>query len=936
MIFVKFFDKTVAVSLFVAVLTASLFSIICMDSRRIKNEKMGITLNQDTPEETRVGFFSIFHTINNKLSDTKFNIRGNRMGSDDVAFLDIDDKTIQLLDYYPLERKHYVTMIQALKESRMIFFDIFLTEESFQYFDKEEKKKLIEDVKQYSTNGKVDLQQAKKLIATVHPTYDHELARVSKEHGNVYWPAFVMDDPDNIINATASLFARSFMEEKGIKEEFMNNKPNAQLQVIRHLIETDYDTAYMRSFADNLRQIFKKNGPSILKHDIFKKLSTNIIGREFAGQIYATFKELAGEENTEAKIREILNQVDFYEIALEYYNENKQEYLLPDINRIEDNSEIHDALRWRYLKIKKHILDWKSPEYDNLSNRTDISFPILPLCEASKRLTYAMIEPDEDGAVRHYPLIVRYDRDNWNNALASIGLQLAGLYLDVPVDQMNIVPGSHVLIPNARVGPNMHKDIRIPVDENCCMIINWNGEWKAGFKNHVSFSKIITTDGKLKKNAPQLEMFKNKVVFIGYSGKGTTDMNPMPFEPRYPMVGSHANVFDTIIRERFITLASSQTNIALIIFLSLIVALGICKMTQMWAIMFITGLTIAYLCFDYYMFAAQGVFFNTFCGLGVILSCYGFVIFYRYMTEERAKKQTQKMFGTMVSPEVLDYMQDNPDSFSLGGTRMPATMFFSDVAGFTTISETLSADDLAKVLNLYLTPMSDIILDHGGYIDKYEGDAIMADFGVPLPSPSWGDDKTAHAWHCCWAAIEQQQRLDTVREEIQKEYGVVITVRMGINSGEVSAGNMGSSRKFQYTVMGDAVNQAARFEPANKDFGSMIMIGESTYELSKHKIDVRFLGTMIPKGKTVPIKVYELLGKKGGVSPEKMEAVKLFEDAWKLYAQKNWDQATKAFEAVVEKHPDDEPSKKYISRIKNYKELDLPEDWKGEFIQVNK
>ncbi len=761
-----------------------------------------------------------------------------------------------------------------------------------------------------------------------------------------------MDEPENIINATASLFARTYMEEKHIKDTFIDNNSAVQLQVYKYLMAADYgeDNAYMSSFAKNLRKEFSRYGESsILQKEIFKKLYSNIVGRELADQIYATFKELVGEEDADTKIREVMDEIDFYEIALESYNDYKKNRFeaankgasernttLPDINRIEDNLEIHDALRWRYLKINNHILDWKTPAYDILKNRTDIGFPILPLCESSRRLTYAMIEPDEDGAVRKYPLIIRYDRDNWRNALASIGLQLAGLYLNVSVDKMNIVPGSHVLLPDACVGRGVRRDIRIPVDTDCRMIINWNGEWKEGFKNHISFSEIIDTDGNLKKDSHQLKQFKDKVVFIGYSGKGTTDMNPMPFEPRYPMVGSHANVFDTIVNSRFIEYSSLQMNIALIILMTLVVALGICKMTQLWAIIFIVAVTGAYLGFDYYMFAFHGLLFNTFSGLGAILSCYGFVIFYRYMTEERAKRHTQKMFGTMISPEVLDYMQDNPDSFSLGGTRMPATMFFSDVAGFTTISESLSADDLAKVLNLYLTPMSDIILDHGGYIDKYEGDAIMADFGVPLPSPSWGDDKTAHAWHCCLAAIEQQQKLDTVREEIKKEYGVVINVRMGINSGDVSAGNMGSSRKFQYTVMGDAVNQAARFEPANKDFGSMIMIGENTYEFSKHKIDVRFLGTMIPKGKTVPIKVYELLGKKGKTAPEKIKAVRLFEEAWKLYAQKKWEQAVSAFESIINTYPDDEPSKKYISRIKNYKELDLPDEWKGEFIQVNK
>ncbi|MDP6679931.1 MAG: adenylate/guanylate cyclase domain-containing protein, partial [Verrucomicrobiota bacterium] len=157
----------------------------------------------------------------------------------------------------------------------------------------------------------------------------------------------------------------------------------------------------------------------------------------------------------------------------------------------------------------------------------------------------------------------------------------------------------------------------------------------------------------------------------------------------------------------------------------------------------------------------------------------------RFWQEEQQKKHVRNMFGTMVSRDVLRYLEDNPESFSLRGERTEATIFFSDVAGFTTLSEQMEPDRMTELLNRYLTPMTDIILAHGGYIDKYEGDAIMAEWGVPFRAHD-------HAVQACLAAIEQQERLAGIRPELEKEFGQSLHVRMGINTGAVTAGNMGS------------------------------------------------------------------------------------------------------------------------------------------------
>lgn len=306
---------------------------------------------------------------------------------------------------------------------------------------------------------------------------------------------------------------------------------------------------------------------------------------------------------------------------------------------------------------------------------------------------------------------------------------------------------------------------------------------------------------------------------------------------------------------------------------------------------------------------------------------------YNYIQERKQKKFLSNMFSSMVSPEVLIFMQADPERLQLKGERKDATMFFSDLRGFTTISESVSPEELSKILNDYLTPMSNIILDYGGYIDKYEGDAIMADFGVPV----WNDpDPNSHAWKCCWAALDQQKELLKVSKYFLTNYNVEIDARMGINTGIVAAGNMGSEKKFQYTVMGDAVNQAARFEPANKIFETHIMIGEPTYELAKDKIEARLIALLIVKGKTEPVKAYELLAKKGELSAEKEKLIKIFNEGWQLHAEQKFIDAIEKFNQCLIIDPSDGPSKTYKKLCEELIINPPAKNWCGQWIQISK
>ncbi|MBF0498679.1 MAG: adenylate/guanylate cyclase domain-containing protein [Candidatus Riflebacteria bacterium] len=299
----------------------------------------------------------------------------------------------------------------------------------------------------------------------------------------------------------------------------------------------------------------------------------------------------------------------------------------------------------------------------------------------------------------------------------------------------------------------------------------------------------------------------------------------------------------------------------------------------------------------------------------------------RLLVSEEKREMINKLFTAYVSGDVLEYVQTHPEALRLEGERREATVFFSDLKGFTTISETMPAEKLSQIMNDYLTPMTEIIMAHQGYLDKYIGDAIMAVFGAPMIDRQ-------HALHACQAAIAQKKRLVQVAEEVEKVADVKISARMGINTGIVSAGNMGSKDRFQYTVMGDIVNQASRFEGANKIFGSGIMIGKETYEGAKDAILARLLAHLTVKGKTQAVVVYELIELRENVVSEKeaylSSKITKFEESLSFFLKGEIGKAKTGFEEFQRLFPDDGPGLFYIEQCKELLSNGIPQGFGGE------
>jgi adenylate cyclase len=273
-------------------------------------------------------------------------------------------------------------------------------------------------------------------------------------------------------------------------------------------------------------------------------------------------------------------------------------------------------------------------------------------------------------------------------------------------------------------------------------------------------------------------------------------------------------------------------------------------------------------------------------------------------------------------------VSENPALLRLGGEKKELTVIFTDIRGFTSISEMLDPEALVEFLNEYLGAMTDIVFAHGGLLDKYIGDAIMALWGTPLPAPD-------HAASACRAALDMTARLQDLRQEWKTRGLPPLEIGVGINTGPMVVGNMGSSRRFNYTVMGDQVNLGSRLEGLNKFYGTRILLSESTRAQLGEEFLMREVDAVRVKGKRQPVVVFELLARAGD-SAELRSFVAEFEEALRAYKERRWEEAYLLFLQFAHAHPDDQPTQIYLERCRQLMASPAPADWDGVFEMEHK
>lgn len=418
------------------------------------------------------------------------------------------------------------------------------------------------------------------------------------------------------------------------------------------------------------------------------------------------------------------------------------------------------------------------------------------------------------------------------------------------------------------------------------------------------------------------EAVQGRTVFVGANASGTFDLKPTPVGQVEPGVLIHWTAWTNLRQGGFITRVPAWTVLALAALAMTAVMLAGQRHVSLTRPIVAASLLAAGGAFAAYALLGAGWFVppaTPVFALGLTLLG---VVAESFWREQRRKREIQAMFGAYVDPAVVAQLVRNPAAIRLGGERREATVFFSDLAGFTDLSEKLrdQPERMVEIVNAYLEATSERLHRHGAYVDKYIGDAVMAVFGVPQPQPD-------HAHAACAAALEALRALDDVNRRYADAVGVRLEVRIGLNTGDMIVGNLGSARKRNYTVMGDAVNLASRLEGANKEFGTSILLGETTALRVQDRFATRPLTRLRVKGKQTAIEVHELVGAHADLAADARDFLRHYRDGYARYCARDFAGAAAAFAAARTLRPDDAMTLELLAQSERLRQQPPPDNW---------
>ena len=534
---------------------------------------------------------------------------------------------------------------------------------------------------------------------------------------------------------------------------------------------------------------------------------------------------------------------------------------------------------------------------------------IAMIAKVADKAGYFNMFPDPDGVVRWIPAVIKYQ----DFLYAPLSLMTVAAYLDAT---LTLTVAEYGVV-NVQLGT-----ISIPTDELGRILINYRGPEKTFA--HVSVTDILNAK-------VSAEAFKDKIVMVGATAIGVYDLRVMPFSSVYPGLEIHANIVDNVLKGDFLR----QPNWASIYDVAAILVAGlllgfILPRSGVFAGAAITGVFfVGHIVLCHFLFTDQGLILNMVYPLMVIGTVYVSLTAYKYFAETRQKRFIRNAFSTYLAPTVVKQLIESPQSLELGGEEREITAFFSDVQGFTSISEQLSPQALVELLNEFLTQMTDIILKHEGTVDKFEGDAIIAFFGAPNVLPN-------QALTACLTCVEMQQRLIELRQKWKSEGRPELFMRIGLCTGMAVVGNMGSASRMDYTMMGDTVNTAARLEGVNKIYGNYTLMCENTYRKAHSSIVAREIDAIKVVGKAEPITIYDIMGGLDEINERQEQTIAMYAKGLAAYRRCNWDHAIKYFQAALKASPTDGPSRTMAARCRTYQSSPPGDDWDGAYVMKTK
>jgi len=593
-----------------------------------------------------------------------------------------------------------------------------------------------------------------------------------------------------------------------------------------------------------------------------------------------------------------------------------------EISHLDPETLAEDLGRINPSKIKliKPLDPKRESEYINAWPRgLAARVPLKLFTDSTDYFGHFSIQQDRDGTVRWADLVQQIDIpgiEDETRLYPSLSLQAAAAYLDREIVVHTYPMGVYKI--SLGLGDDI---INIPINNSGQLLVNYHGPGRT----FPTVSAVDVIEGRIPP-----ETFKDKLVLVGVTATAVFDLRVTPFQKDFPGVEVHANVIDNILNRDYLLRPwwAFYLELSAILVFGLLFGLMLKRVSALWgAIMVMLVITGYYLVDKFYFFP------NGYWVYSALPSAQAFIIFlacyvYRYMTEEREKRKLKGAFKQYVSESIVDHLMDNVEQLKLGGQKKELTVLFSDIRGFTTVSEKLPPEELGNFINEYLNPMTEIVLKYDGVLDKYVGDEVMAFWGAPLEQPD-------HAQRACETGLDMLSELALLNQHWAERGKPVIDIGIGVNTGTMWVGNMGSNLRFDYSLLGDNVNLGARLEGTNKQYGTHMIISEFTQAAVADLFVFRKLDLIRVKGKTRPVVIFELLERRPG-TPEKIELATRFEQGLDLYSNRRWNEALEVFESVRRDFNDDAPSRVFIERCRAYLENPPPDDWDGAYTMTTK
>ena len=448
----------------------------------------------------------------------------------------------------------------------------------------------------------------------------------------------------------------------------------------------------------------------------------------------------------------------------------------------------------------------------------------------------------------------------------------------------------------------------------------------------TSFTETAKLLANLKETRGTLsEKLEGAVCYIGWTGTATTDRGVNPFDATYDNVGTHASVANTLLNESFLDKLPQWPSVLAAIILVFLYYKIKSNMTPVQGILTGIGFIIVIFIAGLLFFRFSGIYFPMITPMLSVSATFVAITIVNFLTTSQEKTFIRNAFGQYLSNDVINDLLDNPEKLNLGGEKKNLTAVFTDVKGFSTISEAMDPTDLVNLLNMYLTEMSDIIMDQRGTIDKFEGDAIISFFGAPT-------DFKDHAYRACLAAVKMKRAENIMNVKIKEENlsPHPLLTRIGINTGDMVVGNMGTAKKMDYTMMGNAVNLAARLEGVNKRYGTWLLMSDAAFESGGNEFATRRLDRVRVVGINTPVRLYELVEEKKELDSDKKQLLEIFDEGLTIFEERNWEKSKTLFQQALKIDLEDGPARYYLERCETYLQKPPKDSWDGVYTLTEK